>query len=583
MKYISILLLFLFILPAAKSETLYGTGGSLTRSPGLSDRPHLSLTAKIAAQNQTSYFSCQGSHDSRPPLKPGETGGQPGSIACSWSFGDGANSSGTEVTHRYTGSGQVNIVLTGCFTTSPFTCTTQNAVATINNDNSYELIADPRGPYYKTAGETVNFSAEPQSGFFEPDYKWNFGDGNTKKGRKVTHIYNNPGIYTVKVTVSPSWFSAGSKSEGFTTAEISARPPAPPENQPPVPKLADFGKAFSGVAVLLDGSKSYDPEGTLNLTYKWRFGDSTKEEVTASSKVYHAYAKAGSYTVALIVSDGDKEASPISKTIVVEQSNLSSMINGGGKCLDIHATHYNSKTNGGIIQGWECTGGANQSWHLTNSGELKSKNGMCLDVHATDYNNRVNGAKVQQWPCNGAQNQKWTYANNRLQSKNGKCLDIHAPDLRNNGSRVQLWDCSNSIQQEWTFASDFSPIVNNGGNLCLDINVSDLRINGGKVQVWSCNGKIQQKWRMMKDRTIVNAGGKCLDVHATDYNNRKSGGKVQVWDCKGNANQRWKISGDYLISDNNMCLDVHAPDMSKNGAKVQMWQCNGGIQQKWSY
>jgi chitodextrinase len=50
-----------------------------------------------------------------------------------------------------------------------------------------------------------------------------------------------------------------------------------------------------------DGSGSYDPDGTI-VSYLWDFGDGT---TVMGAVVSPSYAVAGTYTVALIVTDND--------------------------------------------------------------------------------------------------------------------------------------------------------------------------------------------------------------------------------------------------------------------------------------
>ncbi|MCP4412738.1 MAG: PKD domain-containing protein, partial [Gammaproteobacteria bacterium] len=55
-------------------------------------------------------------------------------------------------------------------------------------------------------------------------YMWNFGDGNTGEGAKVTHVYSKPGTYIVSLTVNDN---SGTKCDSATdsfTAVVNAKP-----------------------------------------------------------------------------------------------------------------------------------------------------------------------------------------------------------------------------------------------------------------------------------------------------------------------------------------------------------------------
>ncbi|MGD6741162.1 endo-1,4-beta-xylanase [Streptomyces sp. BH106] len=114
-----------------------------------------------------------------------------------------------------------------------------------------------------------------------------------------------------------------------------------------------------------------------------------------------------------------------------------------GRCLDVPNS---STTDGTQVQLWDCSGGTNQQWTATASGELKVYGNKCLDAAGT-----ANGAKVQIYGCSGADNQKW-----RLNSdgsivgvQSGRCLDAVGAGTAN-GTLIQLYSCSNGSNQRWT-------------------------------------------------------------------------------------------------------------------------------------
>ena len=52
--------------------------------------------------------------------------------------------------------------------------------------------------------ESLHFSAEATDGFEPYTYTWDFGDGEIKAGKSVTHTYDEPGVYLVTVNVKDS-------------------------------------------------------------------------------------------------------------------------------------------------------------------------------------------------------------------------------------------------------------------------------------------------------------------------------------------------------------------------------------------
>jgi len=76
-----------------------------------------------------------------------------------------------------------------------------------------------------------------------------------------------------------------------------------------------------------------------------------------------------------------------------------------GLCVEVGGW---SKSPGGAVIQWPCTGGANQKWtfRTDSRGYYEIRNvhsGLCMDVAGFGSN----GARIIQWPCNGATNQRW--------------------------------------------------------------------------------------------------------------------------------------------------------------------------------
>jgi hypothetical protein len=85
-----------------------------------------------------------------------------------------------------------------------------------------KLEANAGGPYEGFVGKEIIFdgskSSDPNG---DPlDFYWDFGDGNFGKGERVSHIYQNPGQYSITLTVSDGMAT----STATTTAKISIAP-----------------------------------------------------------------------------------------------------------------------------------------------------------------------------------------------------------------------------------------------------------------------------------------------------------------------------------------------------------------------
>ncbi|MEV6329240.1 non-reducing end alpha-L-arabinofuranosidase family hydrolase [Streptomyces sp. NPDC051909] len=128
--------------------------------------------------------------------------------------------------------------------------------------------------------------------------------------------------------------------------------------------------------------------------------------------------------------------------------------------------------------------------HAATSGALRGvSSGRCLDVPGGD---QADGTNLQIWDCHGGTNQRWTLTDdNRLTVYGGKCLDVpgHATTA---GTRPVIWSCNGGTNQQWRVDADGTVVAVESG-LCLDVAGAGTA-NGTAVQLWACNGGGNQKW-----------------------------------------------------------------------------------------
>lgn len=181
-------------------------------------------------------------------------------------------------------------------------------------------VANAGGPYSVAIGTPVNFDGSLSK---DPDgtisaYAWDFGDGTKGTGAKVSHSYLATGVYNVALTVTDNLGLTGTIK---TTATVN-----PPANMLPVANAGGPYTALIAVPVNFDGSLSKDPDGTI-VSYAWDFGDGA---MSTGAKVAHAYAKEGTYTATLTVTDNLGATGTAKVSVLITLANMAPVANAGG-------------------------------------------------------------------------------------------------------------------------------------------------------------------------------------------------------------------------------------------------------------
>lgn len=125
-------------------------------------------------------------------------------------------------------------------------------------------------------------------------HTWNFDDSASAEGEIVDHTFSGPGTYSVRLRVEDDSASRCNAAEDLASVVVNATPVADAGPD----RSAFFGGVYDDV--LFDAGGSLDPDGDP-LTYTWDFGDGT---TATGSRSFHAYDRAGTFTVVLTVRDG---------------------------------------------------------------------------------------------------------------------------------------------------------------------------------------------------------------------------------------------------------------------------------------
>jgi len=204
------------------------------------------------------------------------------STSFTWDFGDGSaqQTTGTgSVFHNYSSAGTYTVKLIlndSAYCNYPDTVIKQLRIASL-------VKADFETPPNGCAPYDAVFNNVSLAG---SQFTWDFGDGSaTSNAVSPTHLYPNPGTYTVRLVAVDSGTCNIVDSTrkiitvfGNPTADFIATP-QPPEVNTPV----SFSNRSSSDAI----------------RFKWEFGDGDSLITTSRSDVLHEYNATGKYNVCL--------------------------------------------------------------------------------------------------------------------------------------------------------------------------------------------------------------------------------------------------------------------------------------------
>ena len=223
-----------------------------------------------------------------------------------WDFGDGSTERGVNVSHSYQNAGTYQITLTvtddGGLTA---TATHPVQVAQVANEPP---VASIIGPVAAQVGQPVDLtgkdSVDPDGGIVE--FRWDFGDGITERGKRVSHVYETTGSYQITLTVTDN--------EGATGVAHHMIEVGGPVKEPPIAMINAPEIGQVGQEVGFDGAASTDNDGKIE-TYAWDLGDNT---IAGGVSITHTYSLTGIYTVTLTVTDNDGLTTQAARVIQIE-------------------------------------------------------------------------------------------------------------------------------------------------------------------------------------------------------------------------------------------------------------------------
>lgn len=197
-----------------------------------------------------------------------------------WEFGDGTTSTFENPSKHYSTPGIYTIKLTASNAQGSNTKTQTNLIKVYQRPSVSFFASDTNGcqPFL------VNFSPQITGGGNIIQYTWDFGDGFSSTQQNPGYSYQNPGTYTVSLTVRDHNQCTGANSK-INYIYIKPKPQANFAGQPLVSCEAPLSTNFINMS-----------QGT-GLTYSWNFGDGNTSTQQSPSNTYNS---SGSYTVKLV-------------------------------------------------------------------------------------------------------------------------------------------------------------------------------------------------------------------------------------------------------------------------------------------
>ncbi len=205
-----------------------------------------------------------------------------------WAFGDGAESTEQHPSHTYTKIGNFTVSLA---VSGPGGTDEKTALGLIKVLEDNSPLANFTASVREGNAPLATQFSDISTGEIEKR-QWSFGDGETSVEKNPSHIYKNPGNYSVSLTVT------GAKLSDTKTLEAFIKVAAP---DAPVAGFSSFtNKGFAPLDVQFTDKTT----GKIK-SWLWDFGDGAS---SAEQNPAHTYKNPGDFTVTLTAQGDDGSA-----------------------------------------------------------------------------------------------------------------------------------------------------------------------------------------------------------------------------------------------------------------------------------
>ncbi|MCL6590370.1 MAG: PKD domain-containing protein [Firmicutes bacterium] len=265
-------------------------------APQISLNPTGSGAGAVSSGNESIL---QGATPLAVNFDPGiHVSGSPVDLSFLWDFGDGETSALEKPAHIFkkTGLHQVRLTVSDALHKGNLAqaIIKVNALAPKMELKAAPSIKSGVFPLQVQFTAEVSVTGSP----CEPQYFWDFGDGETSFDQNPVHIYRQSGTYTAVVEVKDRLHADNAVKASFPIAVKI------PELRITASISPATGKAPLTVTCKAEGIETAldedEPINNSSLKYLWDFGDGTTAEGATQT---HTYEKAGTYNASVTVRD----------------------------------------------------------------------------------------------------------------------------------------------------------------------------------------------------------------------------------------------------------------------------------------
>lgn len=245
-----------------------------------------------------------------------------------WDFGDGNNSTDVDPTHTYADDGTYTVVLSAT-----------NDCGTVTMTETIVIVTAP------TAGFSSNVTSgcDPltvmfmnQSSSNATSFQWSFPGGNPSSSTEEnpTVTYNDPGTYTVTLTVSNTAGSNTATQTNYITVNTTP---------------------FAGfTSTVNNNTASFTNTSTNGTSYEWNFGDGNS---STDANPTHTYADDGTYTVTLSATNDCGTVMTTETVVIVTAPTAGFSSNVTSGCDPLTVSFMNQSSNNATSWEWDFPGG----------------------------------------------------------------------------------------------------------------------------------------------------------------------------------------------------------------------------------